>query len=75
MLKVSEASKTGVRVAQAPVPKGRVIAVSDVHGHADYLRGVLGRVCLTADDALVIVGDLLEKGPKNLETLREVIAD
>lgn len=74
MLKVSDASKTGVRVAQAPVPKGRVIAVSDVHGHADYLRGVLKKVRLTADDALVIVGDLLEKGPKNLETLRAAMA-
>lgn len=62
-----------IRIQSAPAPKGRVIAVSDVHGQADYLRGVLEKVRPTADDALVIVGDLLEKGPKNLETLRAVM--
>jgi diadenosine tetraphosphatase ApaH/serine/threonine PP2A family protein phosphatase len=63
-----------IRIQQAPVPAGRVIAVSDVHGHAAYLRGLLARVKLTAEDALVVVGDLLEKGPESLETLREVMA-
>ena len=62
----NEVLSNGVRTQVAPVPKGRVIALSDVHGHADYLRGVLEKIRLTADDALVIVGDLLEKGPKNL---------
>lgn len=63
-----------IRIQTAPAPAGRVIAVSDVHGHADYLRGLLAQVRPAPEDALVIVGDLLEKGPKNLETLRAVMA-
>ena len=73
MLKVEQAQKTGIRIQSVPVPCGRVIAMSDVHGHARYLRGVLEKLRLTAYDALVIVGDLLEKGPENLSTLREVM--
>lgn len=70
MLKPEEARGMGIRIQTVPAPRGRVIAMSDVHGQADFLRGVLEKVRPTADDALVIVGDLLEKGPKNLETLR-----
>lgn len=62
----------GVRakVLHAGVPEGRVIALSDVHGEVDCLRGLLDAVSFGAGDTLVIVGDLLEKGAKSLETLR-----
>ena len=61
MLKAGEAQETGIRIQTVPAPRGRVIALSDVHGHARYLRGVLEKLRPAADDALVIVGDLLEK--------------
>lgn len=50
----------------------RIIAVSDVHGTVDYLEGVLKKVDYTPRDILVIVGDLIEKGPESLKTVRFV---
>ncbi len=50
----------------------RIIAVSDVHGTVDYLQGVLKKVDYTPRDILVIVGDLIEKGPESLKTVRFV---
>ena len=55
-------------------PGRRVIAVSDVHGNLPFLKGVLEKVRFSPEDALVIVGDLLEKGTDSLDTLRYVLA-
>lgn len=52
---------------------GRVIAVSDVHGCGHYLRGLLEQLHFSQEDALVIVGDLIEKGGNSLETVRYVM--
>ena len=52
---------------------GRVIVVSDVHGHGHYLKGLLEQLQFSAQDALVIVGDLIEKGGNSLETVRYVM--
>ncbi len=57
-----------------PVPGARIIAVSDVHGALSYLRGLLDRVSLTPADQLVLLGDIVEKGPDSLATLRYVMA-
>ena len=54
-------------------PGRRVIAVSDVHGNLPFLKGVLEQVGFTRSDALIIVGDLLEKGKDSLATLRYVL--
>ena len=51
----------------------RVLAVSDVHGSLEYLQGLLKKVRFSSDDILILVGDLLEKGPRSLDTLRWVI--
>lgn len=52
----------------------RVLATSDIHAHPDELRAVLKAADYAPEeDALVICGDLLEKGRKNLETLRLVM--
>ena len=57
------------------VPKGRrLIAISDIHGNLPYLRGLLEKLSFSRDDTLVIVGDILEKGPYSLETLQYVMA-
>ena len=42
---------------------GRIIAVSDIHGHAHYLDGVLKKAEYSSEDTLVVVGDLIDKGP------------
>ena len=52
----------------------RILMISDLHGHADGLRHVLRQARFGPDDILVIVGDLVEKGPQSLETLRLVMA-
>lgn len=55
-------------------PGRRIVALSDVHGKLDYLQGLLNRVDFSRDDVLIIVGDILEKGPDPLGTLRYIMA-
>ena len=62
------------RIRRLTLPQGRrIIAISDVHGNLAYLRGLLEKVRFSTDDVLILVGDLLEKGPQSLDTLRYVI--
>lgn len=62
-------------VQTVSLPAGRrVVAVSDIHGHYAYLTGLLERIGFGPDDTLVLVGDLIEKGPDSLKTLRYVMA-
>ena len=51
----------------------RVFAVSDVHGNLDYLKGLLNKISFSHDDVLILLGDLIEKGPHSLETLQYVM--
>ncbi len=53
--------------------KGRIICISDIHGNIDLLKRLLIKINYTSNDVMVIVGDLIEKGPKSLETLRYII--
>lgn len=56
---------------QVEISKGsRVLAVSDIHGNLPFLKGLLDKTGLGAEDVLVLVGDLLEKGTQSLATLR-----
>jgi len=51
--------------------QGRTLVVGDVHGCYDELLALLDRVRYDpAADSLVFVGDLVMKGPKNLEVLQ-----
>ena len=50
-------------------------AIGDVQGCCDELRALLARIGFTADrDRLWLVGDLVNRGPQSLETLRFVRA-
>lgn len=53
--------------------KGRIVAVSDVHGQVNYLAGLLKKIAFSRDDMLIIVGDLIEKGTESLKTVRFVL--
>lgn len=56
-------------------PAGRrIIAVSDIHGNLPFFRALMDKVSLTSQDILVLVGDILEKGPESLALLRHVMA-
>ena len=59
------------RVVRTDFPSGRrVLAISDLHGNPPFFRGVLEAARYTPEDILVLVGDLIEKGPDSLELLR-----
>ena len=51
----------------------RILCISDVHGNLTYLQGLLEQVRFSPDDVLMLLGDLLEKGPRSLDTLRYVV--
>lgn len=51
----------------------RVLVVSDIHGHGHLLKRLLDKAAFCEKDALIIVGDIIEKGPDNLGTLRYVM--
>ncbi|MBQ4552932.1 MAG: metallophosphoesterase [Clostridia bacterium] len=51
----------------------RVLMISDIHGHCSGLKYLLKKADFCKDDILVIVGDLIEKGPESLQTLRFVM--
>lgn len=51
----------------------RVLVTSDIHGHGHLLRKLLQEAAFCEKDALIIVGDIIEKGPDNLGTLRYVM--
>ncbi len=55
-------------------PDGRrILMLSDIHAHADGLRTILNQANFNHNDILVIVGDLIEKGPQSLDALRLVM--
>lgn len=51
----------------------RIFAISDVHGNLDYLKGLLEKISFSTKDILILLGDLIEKGPQSIETLQYVI--
>ena len=62
------------RIRKVSLPeKSRILAVSDIHGELDYFKGLLEKIGFGAGDALIIVGDMLEKGPSSLDTLRFIM--
>lgn len=58
-------------VRREALPAGRrIVAVSDIHGNLAWFKGLLDAVAFSANDILVLVGDLMEKGPDSLGVLR-----
>lgn len=51
----------------------RILMISDIHGHAEGLQSVLDQAGFCPQDILIIVGDIVEKGPDSLKTLRLVM--
>ncbi len=54
-------------------PNKRILITSDIHGHLSYLKKVLEKAQFSDNDMLIIVGDIVEKGPESLNTLRYVM--
>ena len=64
--------KTTVKKVHIPRDR-RIIVTSDVHGHCKHLERLLEQVNFSGKDVLFIIGDIIEKGPESLKTLRYVI--
>lgn len=63
-----------VKIKHLNIEKGkRILVTSDIHGHLSYLKNVLEKAQFSDDDILIIVGDIVEKGPESLNTLRYVM--
>ena len=53
---------------------GRTIVISDIHGNLDLYLKLLNKVNYDENcDQLILLGDLVEKGPKNLDTLHKIM--
>lgn len=50
-------------------PKGRIIAISDVHGGYEILLKLIDRLKIHRDDYLIIIGDFLQRGGPCQKTL------
>ena len=52
---------------------GRILVTSDLHGHVRHLDALLARTAFGTDDLLVVVGDMIEKGPHCLAVVRRLM--
>lgn len=51
------------RMPETSTRKGRVIAIGDIHGCADEFEDLLNKLALTRHDQVVLLGDLVNRGP------------
>ena len=54
-------------------PKGRLIAIGDIHGHSKYLNSILDSISPTKDDAFVFLGDFVDRGPDSKGVIDSII--
>ena len=65
--------RTSVQRLSVPENK-RLLVTSDIHGHKSLFLRLLEKANYApTDDILILVGDLLEKGPDSLSTLRLIM--
>lgn len=64
--------RTTVRPLYAE-PDRRLLVTSDIHAHAENFLRALQAADFGGDDVLMIVGDVVDKGPESLRTLRCVM--
>ena len=48
----------------------RTLVACDIHGHTGLFKKLLSDAGFSEDDLLIIIGDIVEKGPDSLGTLR-----
>jgi len=48
---------------------GRIIAIGDIHGCHQEFAELLERLTLTKDDQLILLGDLINRGPDSLKVI------
>ncbi len=48
---------------------GRIIAIGDIHGCHQEFADLLAQLALTADDQLILLGDLVNRGPDSCKVI------
>ena len=48
--------------------------ISDIHGEYDMLMDLLEKMSLQDEDILYVLGDVLDRGPHPIKTLRQLMA-
>lgn len=56
-----------------PGPGQRLLVVSDIHGHLNRFVQLLRKMEYGGDDILILVGDLVDKGPESLRVVQYVM--
>lgn len=63
-----------MKIQHLTLPENRrILVTSDIHGHAALFKALLDKAGFSKEDILVIIGDIVEKGPESLKTLRYVM--
>ncbi len=52
----------------------RTIAIGDIHGCVRALDGVLDAVAPTTEDTLIVLGDVVDRGPRSREVIDRLLA-
>jgi hypothetical protein len=52
-----------VQVDTLPEPKGRLIAIGDIHGCINEYKELVSKLQVTQEDLVVLLGDLIDRGP------------
>ena len=52
----------------------KTFIIGDVHGCIDELQELVQQIAPTADDQLIFIGDLIDRGPDSLGVVRQVVA-
>lgn len=64
----------GIRIIRPKVDEfRRILVISDIHGNYEVFHRLLQKLRYTRNDILVLLGNLVERGPESLKTLRYVI--
>ena len=64
---------TKVQFLEQPEHGRRTIVISDIHAHRSWLERLLKKIDFSEKDMLIILGDMIEKGPESLETIRYIM--
>ncbi len=61
----------GIQIFRPPIEEAeRIIVISDIHGDYNVLVELLEQLHYSKEDVLLVLGDIIERGPQNLATLR-----
>ena len=52
-----------------------IYAMSDIHGQYELFRNLMEQIPLGKDDTLYVLGDVVDRGPDSMNTLKYMMAN